>query len=220
MFTMPFTHAITSVAALRARYWEPGEAVKRKQIDHVDEGARSFVARSPFVVIATYGATGADASPRGGPPGFVRVLDEHRLALGDLSGNNRLDSFANVLADPRIGLLFLVPGVGETLRVNGRATLTDDPDVLQATAIDGKVPKIALGIDVDECFIHCAKAFRRSGLWEPTSWLPAAELPSPAAIVREHMQLDASPEAIAADLEVAYEVTMWWTGGRDDDAAV
>jgi PPOX class probable FMN-dependent enzyme len=213
---MPFDHAITDVADLRAGYHEPSPGVLKKAIDHVDAGARSFVERSPFVVVATFGATGGDASPRGGPPGFVRVLDEHRLALGDLSGNNRLDTFANVVAQPRMAMLFFVPGLGETLRVNGRGTLTRDPEVLAATAIDGRAPKVALGVDVDECFIHCAKAFRRAGLWEPATWLPEAERPSPAAIIKEHVELDVPAEVIAADLEESYRITMWWTGGIDE----
>jgi PPOX class probable FMN-dependent enzyme len=215
---VPFDHAITDVRALRANYHEPSPGVLRKAIDHLDRGARSFLARSPFVVVATFGPGGADASPRGGPPGFVKVLDDHRLALGDLSGNNRLDTFANVVEHPRIALLFLVPGLGETLRVNGRATLTADPAVLAATAIDGRVPRLALGVDVDECFVHCAKAFRRAGLWDPSTWPAPDDVPSAAAILKEHVGIDAPAEEIAADLEEAYTVTLWWTGGRDGAA--
>jgi PPOX class probable FMN-dependent enzyme len=217
LVAVPFDHAITDVSALRSEYHEPGEGVLRKAIDHIDDGARSFIARSPFVVVATFGPGGADASPRGGPPGFVRVLDEHRLALGDLAGNNRLDTYANVVERPDLALIFLVPEVGETLRVNGRGTLTRDPDVRAATAIDGRVPRVALGIDVHECFIHCAKAFRRSGLWDPGSWPRAGAAPSAAAILKEHIGIDAPAEVIAADLEEAYAVTMWWTGGREGE---
>jgi uncharacterized protein len=216
---VPFAHAITDVAAVRSEYHDPGPGVFRKQIDHIDEGARSFLARSPFLVVATFGPDGADASPRGGPPGFVTVLDDHRLAIGDLAGNNRLDTFANVVEHPAVALIFLVPGVGETLRVNGRATLTQDPEILAATAIEGRVPRIALGVDVDECYIHCAKAFRRSGVWQPETWLEPDALPSAAAILRDHAEIDAPAEVIAADLEEAYRVTMWWTGGLDGDQA-
>lgn len=210
---MPFGNAITDLAGLRARYRAPHELVLRKQIDHVDDAARSFVAASPFVVLATAGPTGVDASPRGGPPGFVAVLDEHRLAFGDLAGNNRLDSFTNLIARPHVGLLFFVPGVDETLRVNGRATLTTDRDVLAAVTVAGATPRLAVGIDVEECFVHCAKAFRRSGLWDPSTWLAADERPSAACALRDHLGLEAAPEVIAADLEAGYRATLWEPGG-------
>jgi PPOX class probable FMN-dependent enzyme len=214
---VPFDHAITDVAALRAQYHPASDGALRKTIDHIDAGARAFIDCSPFVVVATSGPAGADASPRGGPAGFVAVLDPHRLAIGDLAGNNRLDTFANVLAQPEIALLFLVPGLDETLRVNGRGTLTTDPAVLAATAIDGRQPRVALGIDVRECFVHCAKAFRRAGVWQPDSWAARAALPSAAAILREHVGIDAPADVIEADLEEAYAVTMWWTGGLGGD---
>lgn len=164
---MPFDAVVTDETELRRLYREPHPIVVRKAIDHLDEGARGFIARSPFVVVATAGARGADASPRGGAPGFAHVLDDHRLAFADLAGNHRLDTYRNLLDQPAMGLLFLVPGVGETLRVNGRATLTTDPAVLAAVAVEGRPPRVAIGVDVEACFIHCAKAFRRSGLWDP-----------------------------------------------------
>lgn len=210
---MPLPDLITTVGQLQALYRQPHDLVLRKQIDHVDAAARSFIAASPFVVLATAHADGADASPRGGPPGFVAVLDEHRLAFGDLSGNNRLDSLTNLLAQPRVGLLFLVPGVDETLRVNGRAALTTNPEVLAATALDGRTPRTAVVIDVEECFIHCAKAFRRSRLWDPQAWLEAADRPSAACALRDHLQLDVDPKMIEDDLEVAYRETLWEPGG-------
>ena len=213
---MPFRHAITRVDDLRNRYWPASEGVLRKQIDHLDEGARGFIARSPFVVVATFNERGADASPRGGPAGFVRVLDDKRLAVGDLAGNNRLDTFANVIEHAAVGMLFLIPGMDETLRVNGRGTITVDPDVLAATTVDGKTPRVALGIDVQECFIHCAKAFRRGGMWDPASWLDAGARPSAAAILREHLCIEAEAAVIEADLEEGYAITMWETGGRPD----
>jgi PPOX class probable FMN-dependent enzyme len=214
---VPFDHAISDLDALRAEYHDASQGVLDKTIDHIDAGARSFIERSPFVVVATFGPRGADASPRGGPPGFVKVLDRGRIAIGDLAGNNRLDTYTNIVERPEVGLIFLVPGLGETLRVNGRGTLTTDPAILDATAIDGRRPRVALGIDVAECFIHCAKAFRRSGLWDPATWTRPADLPSPAAIVREHIGIEASADEIEADLEEGYQVTMWWTGGKDGD---
>lgn len=210
---MPFDDAVPDAEALREIYRQPHQLVLRKQIDHIDEAARAFVEASPFVVVATNGPAGADASPRGGAPGFVAVLDQGRLALGDLAGNNRLDTYTNLLTHPHVGLLFLVPGVDETLRVNGRATLTTDPQILDAVAVDGRRPPLAIGIDVDECFIHCAKAFRRSALWDPSTWPSPEDTPSAARALRDHIGLDAPPEVIAADLEAGYEATMWEPGG-------
>lgn len=209
---MPFPQPLADVDALRQHYAQPHPVVQGKQIDHVDAAAAEVIARSPLVMVGTRGHGGADVSPRGGPPGFVAVLDEGRLALGDLAGNRRLDSFENVLQDPRIGLLFLVPGMSETLRVNGRATLTTDPGVLEACAFEGTRPHVALGVDVDEVFLHCAKAFRRSGVWDPSTWPDAAERPSPGRIFRDHLGLDVPAEAIEADLEAGYAASMWEPG--------
>jgi uncharacterized protein len=208
-----FTHAITELADLRDRYGDASKNTLRKVIDRIDDGARGFIERSPFVVLATSSVGGTDASPRGGPPGFVAVLDEHRLALGDLSGNRILDSYRNVVENPAVGLLFLVPGLDETLRVNGRAVLTTAPEVLDACRIDGLVPKVALGIEVDECYVHCAKAVRRGQVWDPSSWLAPDERPSPARMLRDHMELDVEPEVVEASLEQGYTATMWEPGG-------
>jgi uncharacterized protein len=210
---MPFDHAVPDADALRQLYRQPHELVLRKQIDHVDDAARAFVDASPFVVVATNGPAGADASPRGGAPGFVAVLDPGRLAMGDLAGNNRLDTQTNLLSNGQVGLLFLVPGVDETLRVNGRATLTTDPAVLDAVAVDGRRPPLAIGIDVEECFIHCAKAFRRSALWDPSTWRAPQDRPSAVGALRDHIGLEVPPEVIEADLEAGYEATMWEPGG-------
>jgi hypothetical protein len=213
---MPFDSPITTPEQLRELYRQPSKIVANKAVDHLDGGAGDFIARSPFFVLATGDPAGADASPRGGPPGFVKVLDSHRLAFGDLSGNNRLDSFTNLVAQPTVGLLFLVPGLDETLRVNGRATLTTDAGVLAACAIDGRLPKIAVGIDVVECFIHCAKAFRRSELWQPASWPAAGERPSAACIINDQLDLGLDPKVIEQDLEAGYAATLWATGGIED----
>lgn len=210
---VPFDHAITTHEQLRARYGETPEIVLRKVVDRIDDGARRFIAASPFVVLATSSPSGTDASPRGGPPGFVTVLDEHRVAFGDLSGNRILDSFANIVASPSVGMLFTIPGMDETLRLNGRATLTTAPDVLAACAIDGRTPKVAVGVDVDQVYVHCAKAFRRSGLWDPSSWLDASERPNAACMLRDHMALEVDPQLIEDDLERGYAAAMWEPGG-------
>jgi uncharacterized protein len=212
---MPFDHSIDDREALRRLYADPHPVINAKVIDHVDVKAQAFIARCPFVAVATSGPDGTDVSPRGGPPGFVAVLDDHRLAIGDLAGNRRLDSFENILADPAVGLLMLIPGMAETLRVNGRATLTTDPAVLEACAFEGTQPKLALGIDVDEVFLHCAKAFRRSGLWDPATWPAASDRPRAADIWRTHLDIDAPVEAIEDDLEQGYAASMWEAGGED-----
>ena len=211
---MPFDHAVTDAQELRRIYKDPHPSVIKKVVDRVDGEAAAFIAASPFAVVATHGSRGADASPRGGPPGFVTVLDERRLALGDLAGNNRVDTIGNIVETGAIGMLFFVPGLDETLRVNGRATITTDPDVLARCAIDGRTPRAAIGVDVEACFLHCAKAFRRSSLWNAGSWRDRADLPSAACVLVEHLELDVAPELVTADLEAGYQRTMWEVGGK------
>lgn len=200
-------------AQLRANYREPSQRVLDKAIDHVDEGAAGFLAATTLAVVATSNDDGNDASPRGGPPGFITVLDEKHIAFGDLAGNNRLDTYANIATHPAVGILCIVPGVEETLRINGQGTLTTDPSVLEATAIDGRMPKVAVVVEVDECFIHCGKALRRAGAWTPDTWPTDGARPSPAAIITRHLDLDIDPELVAADLEAGYERTLWERGG-------
>jgi PPOX class probable FMN-dependent enzyme len=211
---MPFDDVITDISGLREIYPDPHPVVADKGIDHIDEGAAGFIARSPFVALGTYGPGGGDVSPRGGPPGFVAVLDEKRIALGDLMGNRRLDSYTNVIQDGRVGLLFLVPGLGETLRVNGTAHLTTAPDVLEAVSFPGVKATAALGIDVDEVFLHCAKAFRRSKLWDPQTWPARDDRPSPGAIFKAHAGIaEVTAEQIEAGLEADYvEENLWQPG--------
>ena len=150
----------------------------------------------------------------------MQVLGETQLAWGDLAGNNRLDSMRNLMSNAGIALLFMVPGVDETLRVNGEAVLTTDPTVLERCAIDATVPRVAVTVTVREAYIHCAKAFRRSGLWKPEAWPDRSDMASIACMLRDHAQLqELEPAAIAEALETDYERTLWRVGGKDKESA-
>jgi uncharacterized protein len=169
--------AVQDEKTLRGIVHDPPQRAWDKEQPVIDEGCASFIAASPFAVLATAGADGrCDASPRGGPPGFASVLDPRRLAIPDYTGNRRQDSHRNVLANPRVGLVFFVPGVKETLRVNGRATLSTDPGLLARLATGGTAPKLALQVAVDTAFIHCGKALHRAELWDPSTWPRDASL--------------------------------------------
>jgi uncharacterized protein len=177
---------------LRTTLGEPSELVQSKIADRLNDLTRQFVERSPFLCLATSAADGScDVSPRGDPPGFVRVLDERTLLLPDRPGNRLADSFRNVLENPHVALLFLIPGISDTFRVNGRARIVDDPELLERCAVEGKVPTLGLLIDVDEAYTHCPKAFLRAKLWDPEGYVDRSELPSAGAIM----------EAVGADVE-------------------
>lgn len=206
-----FGKLVRSESDLRAVIPSPPEGAPalRKEIDHLDEHCRDFIARSPLLMLATADAEGrCDVSPRGGPPGFARVLDRRRLLLPDFPGNRRLDSQQNLLANPRASLLFLIPGLGETLRVEGRACITSDPELLAALAVDGRPPALGIGVEVETAFIHCAKALIRSGAWKPETWND--ELPSASRILRDHMAVPDLSEADVADrLADSYKKTLY-----------
>lgn len=210
---MPFEKALTTDADLRSVYREPAASSVAKQIDHIDEHCRDFIRRSPFMLFATGHGETVDVSPRGGHPGFVKVLDDHRLAFPDLAGNNRLDSLRNVVASGGVGLLFLIPGLDETLRVNGVATVTTDDGVLQACVDGDLVPRVAIGVDVEEAFIHCAKAFRRSGLWQPDGWGDLSDMATAACMLRDHTRSSLDVATVEARLAESYEHRTWVAGG-------
>ncbi|MCD0496669.1 pyridoxamine 5'-phosphate oxidase family protein [Achromobacter sp. MY14] len=184
MHTDP-AHLVTEPAALQALYGAPGEASLKKEVDHVHPHYRAFIEAAPFAMLATCGPDGLDASPRGDPAGFVVVEDEKTLLLPDRRGNNRMDSLLNVLADPRVALLFLVPGVGETLRVNGTARISVDPALLERFAMDGKLPRSVLIIDVQSVYFQCSRALLRSRLWDPATQVPRSALPSTGRILSD-----------------------------------
>jgi PPOX class probable FMN-dependent enzyme len=186
---------------LRALLGEPAAIVRAKVADRLNDLTRRFVDLSPFVLLATSAPDGTcDVSPRGDPPGFVRVLDERTLLLPDRPGNKLADSLRNVLRNSHVGLLFLLPGVGDTLRVNGRATLVTDEDLLAPCAVEGKVPKLGLRIEVDEVFTHCSKAFLRARLWDPETFVDRSELPSSGEV---HRSLNPDFDAERYDAERA-----------------
>jgi PPOX class probable FMN-dependent enzyme len=179
-----------NLAELRALLGTPSRGAASKEIDFLDRHCRDFIARSPFFVLATASEAGpADASPKGGPAGFVRVLDDRRLAWGDLPGNRRGDSHQNLLERPWAALLFLIPGLEETLRVNGRVELTRDAEVLEQVALRGRPPALALVLEVEQAYLHCTKAFKRSRLWQPGTWRGRDGLASASEIFRDHTKL-------------------------------
>ena len=176
-------HIITTVAALEALFGPVGDASLRKQVATIPPVYRAMIEASPFAVLSTVGPGGLDASPRGDPPGFVHVRDEHTLLMPERRGNNRIDSLRNIVADPRVGLLFLIPGVGETLRVNGRATISVEPALLERFRMQGQLPKCVLVIAVETVFFQCARAITRSNLWQPVSPDAPRPVPTPGAML-------------------------------------
>lgn len=192
-------------AEVRARLGEPEEMIKAKKQDHIDEYARRFIAHSPFLTLATADAAGRlDCSPRGDYPGFVKVLDEHTLAIPDRPGNKIADSFTNIAENGGAGLLFLVPGMRETLRVNGRAYPTDEPDVLARMQTEAREPDLAIVVEVAEAYFHCGRALIRSRLWDPASQALAAEMPSIGEVAVAQMGVDLDPAVVEQMLEAGY----------------
>jgi len=186
---------------LRAVLGMPTDLVRAKVRDRLDHLTRQFVERSPLLLLATSAEDGScDVSPRGDPPGFVRILDERTLLLPERPGNRLADSLRNVLSNDRVGLLFVIPGIGDTLRVNGRATLVTDEELLAPSAVEGKVPRVGFLIEVDEVFTHCSKAFIRSDLWNPERHIERSELPSQGEILHS---LNSTVDADQYDVERA-----------------
>jgi uncharacterized protein len=172
-------HVIGDEQSLRGMFEATHELAALKAKATLDKHAQDFIRRSPFLCLGTQNADGtADVSPRGDPAGFVKILDEHTLAIPARPGNNRLDSLSNIISNPNVGLLFIIPGFDDTLRVNGAATLVSDPELLTSMAVNERAPKLAIVIKVREAFLHCAKAFRRSKLWDPAHFQNRGEMPS------------------------------------------
>ncbi|HUC67626.1 MAG TPA: pyridoxamine 5'-phosphate oxidase family protein [Stellaceae bacterium] len=176
-------HRITTLEQLKAIYGEPVGNSLVKELDHVSDHYRAMIEASPFVVIATSGPEGLDCTPRGDPPGFVRVVDRKTLMLPDRRGNNRVDSLRNLVVDPRISLLFLIPGVGETLRVNGRAVISTDPELCRSFAMEDKLPRSVIVVTAERVYFQCPKALVRSRLWDPSRHVDRKSLPSSGQIL-------------------------------------
>ena len=193
---------IESVEHLRRLYAAPRERAVRKQLSALDVHCRRFIGLSPFVVVATSGAAGTmDASPRGGAPEFVTVTDDGTLLLPDAPGNNRLDSLENIIANGRIGLLFLIPGVDETLRINGSARLSAAPDDIARCTTERRVPKVVIKVNVEEAYLHCAKALMRSRLWDAQARVERSALPTMGQMINDQTGIDTPPETREQMLE-------------------
>lgn len=207
----PFTQLVTTEADLRGDgYPEPPARAWDKEIDAVDEHCADFLRRSPLAMLATSDARGrTTVTPRGGPPGFVRVLDPQRLAWADLTGNRRIDALRQILDNPQVGLIFLIPGLRETLRIDGTAYLTRDPVVLRAVDVPGRIADLAVGVHVRTAFVHCGKAMIRSRVWEPDSWPAREELPSAAAMLLAARGERTPVEQAAASMEEGYTRLLW-----------
>jgi PPOX class probable FMN-dependent enzyme len=213
-FTLKPEHVIGDEKSLREMFHSVGPLAALKSMPSLDKHALEFIRRAPFLCLGTQSLDGkGDVSPRGDPVGFVKILDSKTLAIPDRPGNNRLDSLSNIVANPSVGLLFFIPGFDDTLRVNGRATLSTDPDVLESLIVEGRTPKLAIIVEIVEVFMHCAKAFRRSQLWNPDHFQDRKEMPTLAKIVLDQTtgapEDDAEMTKIDAELEEDYRQSMY-----------
>jgi uncharacterized protein len=204
-------HLITSESDLRALYGAPKKLAAAAKLDRIDELCRRFIALSPFICVGSCDAAGRqDVSPRGDRPGFVRVLDGRTLVIPDRPGNNKIETLSNLLVNPRIGILFVIPGHDETLRINGRARISRAPALLAAATVEGKVPKCVILVTAEEVYPHCGKAFRRARLWDPASSPERNEVPSLAAIARTMAGVsDVTVEEIDARVRKSYETDLY-----------
>lgn len=207
---------IDTTDGLREIYRPASGGAVSKVISVLDDHVRDFLAKSPFFVLSTADGDGrCDGSPKGGAPGFVEMLDEHRVAWADYSGNNRLDSFENIVDNAGVALLFLIPGLSETLRINGHAELSTDEALRERFAVDGRAAKVVVVVHVDEAYVHCAKALRRSELWDTESWIGDDKRPNASAMIKDHAAIDVPAEVIEQALAQDLDATLWKPGGDD-----
>jgi PPOX class probable FMN-dependent enzyme len=207
----PFADVVTSEEELRTLIGVPSELSVRKELTRLDHHCRRLIAHAPFLLIGSSSRDGrCDVSPRGDAAGFVTVLDETTLLIPDRSGNRRADTLLNVLENPHVGLLFVIPGMEETLRVNGRATIVRDPELMASMVVRGKTPLLALAVEIDVVFLQCAKALKRSHLWEPEAWPPRAELPTLAQMLVDQAKPDGvTVDDMACALDEAYRTKLY-----------
>jgi PPOX class probable FMN-dependent enzyme len=203
------SHIISSITELEALYGEVNKGSLLKETNRVVPEYRAFIEAAPFAALATRGPEGLDCSPRGDGPGFVRVQDESTLLLPDRRGNNRVDSLRNIVRDPSVALLFLIPGLGETLRVNGRAVISVEPSLLESFAIDGKAPKSVIAIRVETVFFQCARAILRSELWNPKKHVARGSLPSAGQILAALSNDQVGGEAYDRELPERQRTTLY-----------
>ena len=203
---LPFKAPITTESELRELIGEPSELVKRKQLSALDRHCRTFISLSPFLHIATCNTNGEfDVSPRGDAPGFVLVIDEHTLVIPDRPGNRRVDSLRNILQNGSIGIVFMIPGVEEMLRVNGNAWVIRDESLLEKMTVRGKRPLLGIGVEIKECFLHCGKAIKRSQIWNYAARTESPNLPSLAVMLKDQVDLpDTSVEELEQRIEESY----------------
>jgi uncharacterized protein len=190
------THEVQTLDALYALNGEPHADIVNKHTSYLTPLLEEFIQASPFFLVATADAEGnCDVSPKGDPPGSVKILDRRTIAIPDRAGNRRIDGHRNLIANPHIGLIFIIPNVDETLRINGRAFITTDPELLASMAMQGREPKLAIVVEIDEAYMHCARAFLRSGLWQPETWPDADTVPTLRAIMCEQRDLPPPDES-------------------------
>lgn len=200
---------ISSPDDLQARYGQPSENAIVKELDRLIPEYRVFIEASPFLTIASAGPDGLDCTPRGDAPGFVRVVDERTLMIPDRRGNNRVDTLTNVLHDQRVGVLFLIPGIGETIRVNGRARISIEPDLLESFTVEGQAPRSVLVVTIERVYFQCAKAIMRSHLWDPSRHVDRSALPSPGRILKACSAGRMDAEAIDQAYPGRLQATLW-----------
>jgi PPOX class probable FMN-dependent enzyme len=206
-----FADVITSEDQLRSILGMPGSRAVAKQLPALDRHSRNFISRSPFAFISSANAAGrCDVSPKGDGPGFVEVLDDHTLLIPDRPGNRRGDTLSNILENPHLGMLFLIPTVEETLRVNGRAAIVRDADLMDRLTFRTKTPQLAIAVEVEEVYFHCAKAFKRSGLWNPDLWEGRGDLPTLGQMLFDQVQPEGeTAESVDCAIEEAYRTNLY-----------
>ena len=201
---------VGTIEELRQGYGETHDVARRKELRTLDRHARTFIANCPFVLIGSSDGEGnGDVTPKGDKPGFVAVLDDTTLAIPDRPGNNRLDTLENVIRNPAVGLLFLIPGMNETLRINGTAKITFDETLRGQLAVNGKNPLSVMVVKIGAVYMHCAKAFLRSGLWSPEGWQPRDAMPTLGEILKDQLSLPVTAEESDRRLDESYSRSMW-----------